>query len=80
MKMITRLYTYTDRFPTIDERRKREKYPANIKTKNSMGSDKKLIHLSNRVPHVTELADNSRTSKLQPRQTEFVTSWSDLTG
>ena len=49
------IYTYTDRTPTIDERRKSEKYPLTLKQKIAFRAIRNVIHHSNRGPTKTEL-------------------------
>ena len=49
------IYAYTDRPPTIGERRKREKYPLTLKQKLAFRAIKIFIHHNNKGPTKTEL-------------------------
>ena len=49
------IYAYTDRPPTIGERRKREKYPLTLKQKLAFRAIKNFIHNNNKGPTKTEL-------------------------
>ena len=50
------IHAYTDRPPTIGERRKREKYPLTLKQKLAFKAIKNFIHHNNKGPTKTELA------------------------
>ena len=49
------IYAYTDRFPTIDERKQRTKEPLTLKQKLAFRKMKEFVHENNRGPTKTEL-------------------------
>ena len=49
------IYAYTDRSPTIEERKRREKDPLTLKQKITFREIKKFIYLNNEGPTKTEL-------------------------